>query len=103
MAVDTATTLRTIADVYAATGRIVDPHTAVGIAAARQAAPPAPAHAPICIAAAHPAKFPQAIQDAIGHPAEHPALQSLNPAAARRTVLPADINAVREYVSAHAL
>lgn len=103
VAVDTATTLRTIADVYAATGRVVDPHTAVGIAAARQATPPAPVHAPICIAAAHPAKFPQAIQDAIGHPAEHPALRSLNPAAARCTVLPADINAVREHVSAHAL
>ena len=101
VAVNTATTLRTIADVHAAKGCIVDPHTAVGIAAAQQAAPPD--SAPICMAAAHPAKFPQAIQDAIGHPAEHDALKRLDPATARRAVLPADVDAVREYVAAHAL
>ena len=100
IAIDTATTVRTIREVHAATGTIVDPHTAVGIAAAQRLAPGEDgAPAPICIAAAHPAKFPAVVRDAVGQVAEHPALTTLKPADARRTVLPADPAAVKRYLS----
>lgn len=103
ISIDTATTLQTIREVYTATNHIVDPHTAVSIAAARRLAPPQPAaRPPICMAAAHPAKFPAAVRDAIGHAAEHPTLTRLDPADARRTLLPADVAAVRRYLHDHA-
>lgn len=103
ISIDTATTLRTIRDVYAATDYIVDPHTAVSIAAARRLAPPQPGVSPpICMAAAHPAKFPAAVRDAIGRTAEHPALTRLDSTTARRTLLPANAAAVRRYLRDHA-
>ena len=104
-AIDTETTLATIRDVYAASGYIADPHTAVGIAAARRAAP-SPAtgvSTPICMATAHPAKFPDAVRSAIGRAARHPALTRLQGAKAKRTLLPADLATVRRYVSDHAV
>ncbi|WP_426571715.1 threonine synthase [Aquihabitans sp. McL0605] len=50
---------------YEATGVVLDPHTAVGVAAARAARrdPDVPM---ICLATAHPAKFPDAVEQAIG-------------------------------------
>ena len=101
--IDTPTTLRTIREVCETKDYIVDPHTAVGIAAARRLAPcHAGARAPICMAAAHPAKFPEAVRDAIGRVAEHPTLARLDAANARRTLLPADVEAVRRYLRDHA-
>ena len=103
ISIDTATTLRTIREVYAATDYIVDPHTAVSIAAARRLAPRrADVPPPICMAAAHPAKFPAAVRDAIGRTADHPALTRLDSTATRRTLLPADSAAVRRYLRDHA-
>jgi len=64
---DDATTLAEIAHVRAATGMIVDPHTATGTAAARLFAGPDGAdHPVVSLATAHPAKFPDAIDAAIG-------------------------------------
>ena len=103
VAIDTPTTLRTIREVYETRNRIVDPHTAVGIAAARRLAScHAGAPAPICMAAAHPAKFPDAVRDAVGRTATHPTLARLNETNARRTLLPADVSAVRRYLRDHA-
>lgn len=103
ISIDTATTLRTIREVYAATDYIVDPHTAVSIAAARSLAPSQPGvPPPICMAAAHPAKFPAAVRDAIGRTADHPALMRLDSTTARRTLLPANAAAVRRYLRDHA-
>lgn len=62
---DDRETSRVIAHVYRTTGRIVDPHTAVGIAAARDADVKGPI---VCLATAHPAKFPRAVGSAIGRP-----------------------------------
>ncbi len=47
------------------TGEVLDPHTAVGVAAARaiRRDPDVPM---ICLATAHPAKFPDAVESAIG-------------------------------------
>jgi threonine synthase len=54
-----------IARTYRETGVILDPHTAVGVAAARKARrdPDVPM---VCLATAHPAKFPDAVEQAIG-------------------------------------
>jgi threonine synthase len=53
------------------TGVVIDPHTAVGVAAARVARrdPDIPV---ICLATAHPAKFPDAVESAIGQRPELP-------------------------------
>ena len=103
VAVDTRETLATMRRVYDRHGYLVDPHTAVGIAGAHRQRPAATT---ICMAAAHPAKFPEAVREAIGDDvagARHPALDRLDAARARRTVLPADLDAVREHVAARAV
>ena len=100
VAIDDAVTARTIREVYKRDGYIVDPHTAVGIAAARQTTNGA---VPFCMAAAHPAKFPESVDAAIGKPtARHPTLDALGTVPERRTVLPADKDAVADFVRAHA-
>ncbi|HEV7722337.1 MAG TPA: threonine synthase [Iamia sp.] len=66
--VDDDATLAEIRRVYEADGVLVDPHTAVGIAAAR-AVPSDPDVPRIVLATAHPAKFPDAVEAATGvHP-----------------------------------
>jgi threonine synthase len=63
--VDDDETVTTIRRVYDAHGVIIDPHTAVAVAAAGRCA--APADDPMVIlATAHPAKFPDAVERAIG-------------------------------------
>ena len=99
-AVNTRETMATIADVYRREGYIVDPHTAVGIAAARRFAVDGPM---VCLATAHPAKFPESVDTAIGKPvARHPRLDALEGAPSRRTVLPARAADVKAFVAAHA-
>lgn len=100
-AIDTGETRATIADVYARYGYLVDPHTAVGIAAGRQFAVDGPM---VCLATAHPAKFPESVDAAVGAKvARHPALDALQDAATRRTVLDADLSAVKAFIAAHAI
>jgi len=58
-------TVTCIADVYARTGYVLDPHTAVGVrayerAAEREGGPT------VVLATAHPAKFPEVVEKAIG-------------------------------------
>jgi threonine synthase len=61
---DDAGTLTEIARLYRETGYLADPHTAIGLAAARECTP---IGLPVIAAAtAHPAKFPDAIQKAVG-------------------------------------
>lgn len=62
-------TLAEIARVHAETGMLVDPHTAVGIGAARRARAEGTVDEGlpvVCIATAHPAKFPDAVEAATG-------------------------------------
>ena len=75
---DDAGTLAEIRRLHAACGYLADPHTAIGIAAARAAALP-PGVPMVAMATAHPAKFPDAIEQAIGR---RPPL----PAAPRRPI-----------------
>ncbi|OSP56515.1 threonine synthase [Pseudoruegeria sp. SK021] len=57
-------TLATIAQVFAATGEVLCPHSAVGVKVAAEHADPAVPM--ITLATAHPAKFPDAVADATG-------------------------------------
>ena len=63
-AVDDATTLATISATRDATGYVLDPHTAVGVAASQALALEG---ITVTLATAHPAKFPEAVTQATGH------------------------------------
>ena len=97
---DDDTTLATIAEMHERHGMLVDPHTAVGIAAAR--AVPAPPGTPtIVLATAHPAKFPDAVERAAGvRPGLPDRLADLFERTERCTTLPNDLDAVERFVSA---
>lgn len=94
---DTAETSETIRKVKEAEGYLLDPHTAVGVAVGdRLRVPGAPL---ICLATAHPAKFVDAIVEAIGEEPHHPVLDALQGAETRCEKIGADVEAVRHYVS----
>ncbi|HEY1259144.1 MAG TPA: threonine synthase [Stellaceae bacterium] len=102
--VDDTLTMRTIAETHARAGMLIDPHTAVAVAAARAEIAAAPKGAPmIALASAHPAKFPDAVERATGiRPALPPALGDLFDRRERITVLPNDLSAVGSFICAHA-
>ncbi len=96
---DTAATLDAIRRYHAQFGYVLDPHTAVGVLVAeRFRTPDAPT---ICLATAHPAKFTQAIADAIGKEIHHPALDALAGCETRCEAIANDIEAVKRYVAGH--
>ena len=93
-------TLATIASVYDEHGMLVDPHTAVGIGAARQCAPPGDGPV-ICLATAHPAKFPDAVEAATGVRPDLPdRLADLFDRPERCVELPCDLAVVRAHIDA---
>ena len=100
---DDEETKEIIRDVFENADELVDPHTAVGIAAAR--AQRRDRSVPmVALATAHPAKFPDAIEDATGvRPALPDHLSDLFEREERCTVLANDLDAVKAYVSEHAL
>jgi len=85
---------------HAATGYLADPHTAIGIAAAR--ANPCAGGVPIvAMATAHPAKFPDAMERATGHrPPLPPRMADLFSRPERFSVLPNNLTAVEAAVRA---
>ncbi|MDX2103227.1 MAG: threonine synthase [Alphaproteobacteria bacterium] len=96
--VDDQGTLATMARVHDQTGELLDPHTAVGIAAslAHRGDPRVPM---ISLACAHPAKFVDAAVQAIGTPAPLPRhLSGLMAAEERMTVLPNSVAAVQSLM-----
>jgi threonine synthase len=99
-AVSVAETVEAIRATYSEFGYVADPHTAVGIAAAGRF----PAEgARICLATAHPAKFPETVNRAVGaEVAVHPALEALSGLESRTTRIPATVEAVKEAIQASA-
>ena len=89
-----------IGEVHAATGMLLDPHTAVGLAAAR--AQRRDADIPmIVLATAHPAKFPDAVEAAANvHPALPPHLANLMKRDERINVLADDLDALKAFIEA---
>ncbi len=86
--------------IHAASGYLADPHTAIGVAAARALAP---GHGVpvIAMGTAHPAKFPDAMERATGHrPALPPGLADLFDRHEKFVVLPNDLAAVEANVRA---
>ena len=92
-----------IARVYKASEYILDPHSAVGVAAGFRALTKAP-HTPMIVAGtAHPAKFPDAIMAATGvHPALPPHLADIMERKERFDVVANDIAAVEKFIRARA-
>ena len=93
-------TKATIRDVYEATGELLDPHSAVGVAAARALGGDT-AEPMISLATAHPAKFPDAVEAATGvRPALPDRLADLMEREERYAVLDNDIGAVEGHIAA---
>jgi threonine synthase len=88
---------------FAATGEVLDPHTAIALHAAR-AATDLPADVPVVtLATAHPAKFGDAVEAAIGQRPELPArVGDLFAREERYDRLPGDYATLRDYVTARA-
>ena len=94
-------TIATIADFFKRFDYLLDPHTAVGVAAAQACRGSRPI---ICLATAHPAKFATAVIKATGNPPElPPALAGLDKKESRCTILEAKTSAVKEFVGKFAL
>ena len=95
---DDEASLAEVARTLAETGELVEPHSAIGIAAARAAAlsPEVPI---VAMATAHPAKFPDAVERAVGQrPALPERLADLYEREERFTVLPNDLWTVRSHI-----
>jgi threonine synthase len=101
--VDDTATMRIIAETYAQSGTLIDPHTAVAVGAARAELEMGHSDAPmVALACAHPAKFPDAVERATGvRPALPAALADLFDRRERMTVLPNNQAAVTRYIRAH--
>ncbi len=91
-------TRRVIRQLFEETGELIDPHSAVGIAAGR-ARRRDPAIPMVALATAHPAKFPDAVEAATGVRPPLPArLADLFDRSERYDVLPNDLAVVQDYV-----
>lgn len=94
-------TRETIARIYADHGELLDPHSAIGVAAgrARRKNPDTPL---IELATAHPAKFPDAVEQASGqHPALPDKLSDLFEREERFQVLDNDLIQVQDFIRAN--
>ena len=94
-AVDNSGTLAAIKQAYEQFNYVLDPHTAVGYAASRNWQ----VDNLTLIATAHPAKFPDAIEQAIGVRPTHPTLATLADLPQRKQHIPASLDAVQAIFS----
>ncbi len=95
-------TLATIRQFHQEHDYLLDPHTAVGVNAARECrSEDIPV---VCLATAHPAKFGNAVLKAIGKAPElPPGLQGLEDMESRCEVLAPDARTVQDFIVRHAL
>jgi threonine synthase len=103
-AFDDRATLAEIARLHRGSGYLADPHTAVGVAAARACGLIPEAGEPdvpvVCLATAHPAKFPDAVEQATGlRPALPDRVGDLMDLPERYDVLPADLATVAAHIA----
>lgn len=100
--VDDALTTKTIKTVYGETGELLDPHSAIGVYAARNYQAQHQQTTVVTLATAHPAKFAAAIEQAGLTPPSLPAhLQDLFEREERFVVLPNELTAVQEHIIGH--
>lgn len=96
VSVNQAETLSTIRDFYAKTAYLLDPHTAVGVRAALDLLPAESAR--VCLATAHPAKFGETVEKALGVPAPVPeSVRELEGRPTRCEIMDADLEKVRAF------
>ena len=95
---DDLETRAAIAAVHKETGRIIDPHTAVGVAAARKIGKsPSPV---VVLSTAHPAKFPDAVRQAIGAPPPEPRrLSGMKDLPEKLDILSNDPVLIKQFIS----
>lgn len=86
---------RIISDVYQKYNYVVDPHTACGFADISKDRPT------VVMSTAHPAKFADVIEKALGKPATHPALEALKSKAQTKYPLAASDESVKEFLVKH--
>ncbi|TNC82014.1 MAG: threonine synthase [Oleiphilus sp.] len=101
-AVDDAGTCDIIEEVYQQTGYLLDPHTAIGVGAARECRRSG-AVPMVTLGTAHPVKFPEAIQKAnIGTlPDLPPHMADLFDREERYEVVENDLDAIQTFVASH--
>ena len=87
-----------IADTHARYHYIVDPHTACGFKDVRSGA-----GTKIVLATASPAKFPEAIRDAIGIEPTDPSLEELKGRPIVKHTIKADAASIRAFIDSHAV
>lgn len=99
VSIDEARTAAEIAHAWKAWGRVVCPHTAVGLAAAR--ALPKGEGPTVVLATAHPAKFPEFVSGVLGFaPPEPPSFAAFGECEERLTVIEPDLDAAKAAVRA---
>ncbi len=100
---DDEATLATMRRVHEENGILIDPHTAVGIAAAR-AARQAEGGPIVALATAHPAKFPDSVEAATGvRPGLPPHLADLHEREEKAATMPNDLAAIEAYIRQHSV
>jgi threonine synthase len=94
---NTEETLATIREVWAEHEYLLDPHTAVGLAVGRALRTESPL---VCLATAHPAKFPESVTEAVGEDvAHHPRVDALEGLPTRSVEIEADEEAVKAFIA----
>ena len=83
-------------------GYLIDPHTAVAVAVAEKEKNRDPSVPMVIVSTAHPAKFPDAVENACGiRPALPDRLAGLGARREHVTALPNDLSAVRDHILSH--
>jgi threonine synthase len=92
--------VQTIREIAEQTGDVIDPHTAVGIAAAKDTLAGRDVSVPmVSLACAHPAKFTEAVERAVGTASPLPErMADLMERPERQTVMPNDLGALKALV-----
>ena len=94
-------TMETIKEFYEETGYILDPHTAVGVRAGLEFKEGYPL---VCLATAHPAKFPETVNKALRFSIKLPKeIEKLYNLPQKFEILPADTEKVKTFISQKAI
>ena len=85
---------------YQAHGYLLDPHSAIGVAAAHKLQSEFGHHPVVSLATAHPAKFPETIAAVTGRSVTHPRLDAIAGKAGSATRIAADLEALKRHIAA---
>jgi len=104
VSIDQESTIDTIRTVYKETGYVLDPHSAVGVAAARRLSKQFSDGPVVSLATAHPCKFPEAVRKATGRDPEAPErIRNLENLPQRFTEMDPSESAVKNFLAENAL